>query len=142
MAPNPTSILLIDDDADFVATTRMVLESCDYRVTAALDGTEGLRLARQDPPDLIILDVIMPLKDGFTVCQELKQDPVLASIPVLMLTSFAERRGDADIPVSAGYGLEAEDYLAKPAPPSVLLARVERLLGRRRGRTDGGPGTS
>lgn len=139
MAGDPKRILLIDDDRDFVATTRMVLESCAYRVTAALDGAEGLRLARQDPPDLIILDVIMPFKNGFTVCEELKQDPALAAVPVLMLTSFAERRGDTDLPVSAGFGLEAEDYLDQPAPPGVLLARVERLLSRH-GRAEGGPG--
>lgn len=140
MAGDPKSILVIDDDADLVETTRMVLESCGYRVTSALDGVKGLLLARQDPPDLIILDVIMPFKDGFTVCEEIKRDPVLAGVPVLMLTSFAERRGDTDVSVSAGFGLEAEDYLDKPAPPDVLLARVERLLSRH-GRAEGGTGT-
>lgn len=140
MAGDPKSILLIDDDTDFVEATRMVLESRAYRVTVALDGVEGLRLARQAPPDLIILDVIMPFKDGFTVCEELKRDPVLTGVPVLMLTSFAERHGDAGVPVSAGFGLEAEDYLDKPAPPGVLLSRVERLLSRY-GRAEGGPGT-
>ncbi|MDI6771039.1 MAG: response regulator [bacterium] len=140
MAGDPKSILLIDDDADFVKATRMVLESRAYRVTVALDGVEGLRLARQAPPDLIILDVIMPFKDGFTVCEEMKRDPALAAVPVLMLTSFAERRGDTNLPVSAGFGLEAEDYLDKPAPPGVLLARVERLLSRH-GRAEGGTGT-
>ncbi|MBM3469255.1 MAG: response regulator [Armatimonadetes bacterium] len=139
MATDPKSILLIDDDADFVEATRIVLESRDYRVAVALDGVEGLRLARQARPDLIILDVIMPFKDGFTVCEELKRDPVLAEVPVLMLTSFAERHGDSGLPVSAGFGLEAEDYLDKPAPPGVLLSRVERLLSRY-GRAEGGPG--
>ncbi|MDQ7839993.1 MAG: response regulator [bacterium] len=140
MAGDPKHILLIDDDADLVEATRTVLESSAYKVTAALDGVEGLRLARQDPPDLIILDVIMPFKDGFTVCEEIKRDPALAAVPVLMLTSFADRRGDTDLPVSAGFGLEAEDYLDKPAPPGVLLARVERLLSRH-GRAEGGTGT-
>ncbi len=121
-------ILLIDDDPDFVATTRMVLERHGYAVASALDGTQGLEAARRDTPDLIILDVIMPAKSGFAVCEELKRDPVLARVPVLMLTSFAERGHETDVPVSAGLRLEAEDYLDKPAPPDVLVARVARLL--------------
>ncbi len=140
MAKTQERILLIDDDPDLVETTRTVLESRNYRVTAALDGVEGLRLAREDPPDLIILDVIMPFKDGFTVCEELKRDPVLSSVPVIMLTSFAERHGESGLPVSAGLSLEAEDYLDKPAPPGLLLERVEKLLARR-GRSEGGSET-
>ncbi|MBI4278275.1 MAG: response regulator [Armatimonadetes bacterium] len=124
-------ILVIDDDVDFVKATRMVLERHGYQVFAALDGVEGLQVARRERPDLIILDIIMPLQDGFTVCEELKRDPALADVPVLMLTSFAERGHETDLPVSAGLTLEAEDYLDKPAPPDVLLARVARLLARR-----------
>jgi two-component system alkaline phosphatase synthesis response regulator PhoP len=121
-------ILLIDDDPDFVATTRLVLERHGYAVSSATDGGTGLEAARRDPPDLIILDVIMPFKNGFTVCEELKRDPALARIPVVMLTSFAERHHETDVAVSTGMGLEAEDYLDKPAPPDVLIARVARLL--------------
>ncbi len=130
-------ILLIDDDPDFVETTRIVLERHGYVVTTALNGVEGLRVARESPPDLIILDVIMPFKDGFTVCEEMKRSPSLARVPVVMLTSFAERRGDSGVPVRSGMGLEAEDYLDKPAPPELLIARVRRLLSGQEG-TEGG----
>jgi len=86
-------ILLVDDDPDFVVATRVVLESNPYEVIVAYDGDEGLKKAREERPDLIILDVIMPMKDGFMVCQQLKKDPQLSSIPVLMLTAFSEKFG-------------------------------------------------
>jgi len=81
-------------------------------------------------PDLIILDIIMPTKDGFTVCEQLKGDPRFSKIPVLILTSFAEKKGETNIPVSEGLALEAEDYIDKPVPPDELLGRVEKMLKR------------
>ena len=121
-------ILLVDDDPDFVAATRVVLESKPYEVIVAYDGDEGLKKAREDRPDLIILDVIMPMKDGFMVCQQLKKDPQLSSIPVLMLTAFSEKFGETSVSLSQGLTLEAEDFIDKPVTPAELLLRVERLL--------------
>jgi two-component system alkaline phosphatase synthesis response regulator PhoP len=121
-------ILLVDDDPDFVAATRMVLESKPYKVIVAYDGDEGLKKAREERPDLIILDVIMPMKDGFMVCQQLKKDPQLSSTPVLMLTAFSEKVGESSVAVSQGLTLEAEDFIDKPVTPAELLLRVERLL--------------
>jgi two-component system alkaline phosphatase synthesis response regulator PhoP len=121
-------ILLVDDDPDFVAATRVVLESKPYNVIVAYDGDEGLKKARDERPDLIILDVIMPMKDGFMVCQQLKKDPQLSSIPVLMLTAFSEKVGETSVAVSQGLTLEAEDFIDKPVTPAELLLRVERLL--------------
>ena len=86
-------ILLIDDDADFAESTKIVLESKPYDVIVAHDGDKGLQKAKQENPDLILLDVIMPVKDGFTAAEQLKKDPDLSRIPVLMLTSFAARLG-------------------------------------------------
>ena len=121
-------ILVIDDDPVFVKATTAVLESKNYQVSAAFDGDEGLQKVQDEKPDLIILDIIMPTKDGFTVCEQLKGDPQLSKIPVLILTSFAERGGETNIPVSAGLTLEAEDYIDKPVSPDELLSRVERML--------------
>ena len=121
-------ILLVDDDPDFVAATRVVLESKPYEVIVAYNGDEGLKKAREDRPDLIILDVIMPMKDGFMVCQQLKKDPQLSSIPVLMLTAFSGKFGETSVSLSQGLTLEAEDFIDKPVTPAELLLRVERLL--------------
>lgn len=121
-------ILLIDDDVDFVESTKIFLESKPYEVIVAYDGDAGLRKAREEKPDLILLDVIMPVKDGFTAAEQLKKDPQLSKIPVLMLTAFAAVGGETSIPVSRGFTLETEDYIDKPVTPDELLARVEKHL--------------
>ncbi len=123
-------ILLVDDDVDFVESTKIILESKPYEVIVAYEGDEGLRKAREENPDLILLDVIMPVKDGFTAAEQLKKDPQLSKIPVLMLTAFTAVRGETSIPVSRGFTLEAEDYIDKPISPQELLARVDKHLKR------------
>ena len=121
-------ILLIDDDVDFVEATKTILESKPYEVIVAHEGDEGLQKAREGNPDLILLDVIMPVKDGFTAAEQLKKDPQLSKIPILMLTAFSSKRGETSIPVSRGFTLEAEDYLEKPISPEELLAKVAEHL--------------
>ena len=121
-------ILLVDDDADFVEATKTVLESKPYEVVVAIEGEDGLRKARSEKPDLILLDVIMPIKDGFTAAEQLKKDPALSKIPVLMLTSFSTKGPGTGIPLSRGLELEAEDYLEKPIDPKELLSKVEAYL--------------
>jgi len=123
-------ILLIDDDIDFVESTKIILESKPYEVIVAYNGDEGLQKAREENPDLIILDVIMPVKDGFTAAEQLKKDPQLGKIPVIMLTAFAAKGQQTSIPVSRGFTLEAEDYIDKPISPEELLARVAKHLKR------------
>ncbi len=122
-------ILVVDDDAVFVEATRTVLET-KYQVVAAFDGDEGLVAARKERPALILLDIIMPTKDGFHVCKQLKQDAQLAETPVIILTSFAQHHGETKIPVSAGLELEAEGYIDKPVSPDELLRQVAALLNR------------
>jgi CheY-like chemotaxis protein len=123
-------ILLVDDDADFVESTKTVLESKPYEVIVAVDGSEGLRKAREENPDLILLDVIMPVEDGFMAAEQLKKDPQLARIPVLMLTSYSSKGAGTSIPRSRGYELEAEDYIDKPVSPKDLLDIVAKHLKR------------
>ena len=121
-------ILLVDDDADFINSTRTVLETQPYQIIIASNGDEGLRKAREEKPDLILLDVIMPVKDGFTAAEQLKEDPELSKIPTLMLTAFSTKGRETSIPVSRGMSLETEDYLEKPVSPQELLSRVEKHL--------------
>ncbi|MCK4580074.1 MAG: response regulator [Dehalococcoidia bacterium] len=123
-------ILLVDDDEDFVEATKLVLESKPYEVVVAYDGDEGLAKARQERPDLIILDIIMPVKDGFNAAEQLKKAPELRDIPVLMLTSFSQKVGETSLSVSQGLTLDTEDYVDKPVSPEELLRRVEKLLKR------------
>ena len=121
-------ILLIDDDIDFVDATKTILESKPYEVIVAYEGDEGLRKAREENPALILLDVIMPIKDGFSAAEQLKKDPQLSKIPVIILTSYSARRAGTSIPVSRGLELEAEDYIEKPISPEHLLNLVEKYL--------------
>jgi two-component system alkaline phosphatase synthesis response regulator PhoP len=123
-----TKILLVDDDKDFVEATKMVLESKPYEVVVAYNGDEGLAKARKEKPDLIILDIIMPVKDGFSAAEQLKKDPALKKIPVIMLTSFSQKGGETSLSVSQGLALDADDYVDKPVAPQELLKRVQRLL--------------
>ena len=123
-------ILLIDDDLDFVEATRIVLESKPYEVIVSYDGDDGLRKAKEESPDLIILDVIMPVKDGFSTAEQLKKDAELKKIPVIILTSYAERGGGSSIAVSGGLTMETEDYIDKPVSPEELLRRVGKYLKR------------
>ena len=123
-------VLLIDDDPDFVEATRIVLESKPYEVIVAYDGDDGLRKARDESPDLIILDVIMPVKDGFSTAEQLKKDAGLKNIPIIMLTSYAEKGSGSSIAMSGGLAMETEDYIDKPVTPEELLKKVEKYLKR------------
>ena len=131
MSKTTFKILLIDDDLDFLNATETILKSnSSYEVITATDGNIGLQMAKDEKPDLILLDVIMPVEDGFTAAKKLKGDPQLQDIPVVMLTSFSQRVGETNLAVSQGMDLEAEDYIEKPVSPKELLQRVEKLLQR------------
>ena len=118
-------VLLIDDDPDFVEATRTVLESVPYKVVVAYDGNEGLAKAQEARPDLVILDVIMPMEDGFETLAKLRTDPNLAQVPVMMLTSLSN---GLDMALTSDTDVVVEDYIGKPIRPAELLRRVERLL--------------
>ena len=127
-------ILLVDDDRDLVEATKAVLESRSYQVIIAYDGDEGLEKVVEERPDLIILDVIMPKKNGFAVCKELKENPhyhFFSKIPVLMLTVYPDDREQAALSMQEGMIMEAEDYIQKPVSPEELLSRAEKLLKKR-----------
>jgi DNA-binding response OmpR family regulator len=122
-------VLLVDDDRDFVEATRTLLEE-KYEVEVAYDGDAGIAKAKEVKPDLIILDVIMPVEDGFTAAEEIARDPDLKNISLMLLTSFGSRMTkETEIPRSRGVDLVADDYVEKPVEPDALLANVQRLIG-------------
>jgi two-component system alkaline phosphatase synthesis response regulator PhoP len=121
-------ILLVDDDADFVESTKTVLESVPYEVIVAYEGNEGLQKAKTEKPDLVLLDIIMPVKNGFTAAEQFKSDPELSDIPVLMLTSYSSKGAGTAIPRDRGFSLDADDYIEKPITPKDLLAKVKEYL--------------
>lgn len=117
-------ILVIDDDADMVFLLRRLLESAGYSLAAASDGESGLKAFAELSPDLIILDVNLPLLDGLDVCRRLRSGSL---VPILMLSCHRE-----DYDKVVGLETGADDYLGKPFNPSELLARVNALLRRAR----------
>ena len=123
-------ILIVDDDPDMVEATSMILKSMHYDVVAAYGGVEGLEKAKAEKPDLIVLDVMMPDKDGYTVCKELKADPVLCEIPVLLLTAVVSYISTTRFSHQMGMETEADDYMDKPVEPIELAKRIEVLLSR------------
>ncbi len=123
-------ILLVDDDPDMVEAVATILESKRYRVAAAYGGIEGLEKAKTENPDLIVLDVMMPDKDGYTVCKELKADPELSKIPVLLLTAVVSHIPTTRYTQQMGIETEADDYLDKPVEPKELVKRIETLLAK------------
>jgi two-component system alkaline phosphatase synthesis response regulator PhoP len=86
---NKFNILIIDDDTDFITSTKIMLEYVGYNVMSASDGHEGLEKALEEKPDLIILDVMMPGKDGYSVCREIKENPRICNIPIVIVTSIS-----------------------------------------------------
>lgn len=117
------SILVIDDDHRMRRLLRLNLEQAGYRVTTAEDGTAGLDLAELDPPDLIMLDIMMPGIDGFACLERLRE---FSDVPVILLTAKGEERDKVH-----GLDLGADDYLTKPFGPAEMLARVRAVLRRR-----------
>lgn len=117
------SILVIDDDEIVCRIIRPILMNNGYSVLTALTGEEGLAIARQQKPDLILLDVILPKMKGREVCKELKAFPETAAIPVIFLTAK-----DSDDDVEAELAAGAQAHLTKPVDPRVLLATVRKIL--------------
>ena len=123
-------ILIVDDDPDILDALAMILESQNYEVITARDGVEGLANLKAEVPDLMILDLLMPKMDGFSVLKEL-QDPRWSkykSIPILILTSVREEASRRRYELETGLELGVDDYVEKPMPPEVLLERVEKLI--------------
>ena len=122
-------ILIIDDDADIVEATKIVLESKGYKVISANEGDAGYKKAEAERPDLIILDVMMKTKgQGFQVSYKLKNNPELSKIPILMLTSVGRETGFKFSKETDEDYLPVEELVEKPIKPKDLLLKVEKFL--------------
>lgn len=120
-----TRILAVDDDPTIGKLLTLVLTQSGYQVTVANTGEQALQLAAEHPPDLAILDVMLPGLNGYAVCRQLRQNPATNLLPILMLTAQGETRDKL-----AGFEAGADDYLTKPFEPSELAYRVKALLAR------------
>lgn len=117
-------ILIIEDDADIAAIERDYLELSGYQVSVCTDGTSGLSAALEQPFDLLLLDLMLPEVDGFTICRKVRE---VKDIPILMVTALGK-----DVDKIRGLGYGADDYIEKPFSPSVLVARVKAHLAQYR----------
>jgi two-component system alkaline phosphatase synthesis response regulator PhoP len=123
-------ILVVDDDPDLVESVTMILENKNHEVIQAYGGIEGLEKTKAEKPDAIILDVMMPDKDGYEVCKELKGDPEYSEIPILLLTAVVSQISSSTYTSRMGMETEADDYIDKPVEPGELAKLVERLLAK------------
>ena len=119
------TILIADDEANIVISLEFLMKREGFEVLIANDGEEAVRRIRADRPDLVLLDVMMPKKSGFEVCQEVKADPALQGVRILMLTAKGR-----DTEVAKGLALGADAYMTKPFSTRELVDRVRALLER------------
>lgn len=119
-------ILIIDDEPDFLEVTAFRLESSGYRVAKALNYEEAFASIEKERPDLVLLDLMMPGKDGYEVCNELKTREDTAGIPIILFT--AKQFQKSRLKANASF-LAADDYILKPFDPAELLAKIARFLG-------------
>lgn len=117
-------ILIIEDDEDIAAIERDYLELSGYQVSVCTDGASGLSAALEQPFDLLLLDLMLPEVDGFTICRKVRE---VKDIPILMVTALGK-----DVDKIRGLGYGADDYIEKPFSPSVLVARVKAHLAQYR----------
>jgi two-component system alkaline phosphatase synthesis response regulator PhoP len=121
-------ILVVDDEPDFAGIVQQNLEKEGFEVEVAYDGEEGLEKVKANPPDAIVLDVMMPGKDGYQVCAELKADEKFTEIPIILLTAVASHVTSTRYSHADGMRTEADDYLAKPASAEQITESIKGLL--------------
>jgi two-component system phosphate regulon response regulator PhoB len=119
------SILVVDDEPDILELVRFNLTRAGYQVLTAATGSEALTLLRTSRPDLVLLDLMLPDSSGTEICREIRNDPALKSLPVIMLTAKGE-----EVDRIVGFELGTDDYVTKPFSPRELVLRVKALLRR------------
>jgi len=125
-------ILVVDDDPDMRLAIASVLSSRSYQVIEACDGYEALKKLKEEKPDLMLLDLLMPGMDGFAVVKELRdsQKAGYPDVPVLVISSIREEASQRRYELELGRRPDVDDYIEKPIEPFVLLQRVEKLLSK------------
>jgi two-component system alkaline phosphatase synthesis response regulator PhoP len=126
MDPIHAKVLVADDEPHLLRLVKFRLEREGYQVLTAVDGESALQMARNEHPDLCVLDVMMPKRSGFDVLRELRSDDACAGMKVIMLTARAQDR-DVDV----GFSLGADDYITKPFSPQELRVRIGAHLSKR-----------
>ncbi|MFH1189093.1 MAG: response regulator [Candidatus Omnitrophota bacterium] len=117
-------ILIIDDEPDLVRVIEFKLEKAGYAVSSADNGGDGLKMAQNSRPDLILLDIRLPVMDGYEVCGAIKNNPDLKNIPVIFLTASAN-----NTVAEKTKELGADDYLVKPFDMGILLSKIAKFVG-------------
>ena len=121
------TILVVDDDPDFVAVATRVLQSADYEVVTAANGTQALAAMRQHRPDLVLLDIMMStILDGLNVSEEMQEDPDLKNVPIIMVSSIADTEYAAVFPTDGYVHMDA--WISKPIRPNDLLTKVKKYI--------------
>ena len=133
-SPASKKILIVEDERDILQLVKLYLEKEGFRTITASTGPEGLKQAKQEKPDLVILDLMLPEIDGLEICKRLRSAPETAMMPIIMLTAKAE---ESDTVI--GLELGADDYVTKPFSPKALIARVKALLRRLERKPEEGP---
>lgn len=121
-------ILVVDDEPDFAAIVQKNLKKEGFDVEIAYDGVQALKKIEANPPDAIVLDVMMPEKDGYEVCKELKESDEYSDIPIVMLTAVADHVASTRYSHADGMSMEADDYLPKPASAEDITDSLRALL--------------
>ncbi len=122
----PKTILIVDDEPNIVLSVEFLMKRAGHEVAIARDGQEALDMLSQTKPDLMILDVMMPRKNGFEVCSEVRANPELADLPILMLTAKGR-----EAEMKKGLSLGADAYMTKPFSTHELVTKVNEMLTQR-----------
>ena len=120
------SILVVDDEPNIVLSLEFLLKQAGFRVRTVANGEAALAAVAQEPPDLVLLDVMIPGRDGYAVCQEIRSNPAWRDMRIIMLTAKG-----GDIQREKGLSLGADEYVTKPFSTRELVERVRRMLDRR-----------
>ena len=116
-------VLIAEDEPSIVTSLEFLMRGCDYEVRVARDGEEALRLAEEFRPDVLLLDVMMPLCNGFEVCRRIRGNPATRGVRIVMLTAYGR-----DAEIERGLALGADAYITKPFSNKELMAKVRGLL--------------
>ena len=126
--PDNPKILVVDDDPDILDGILMILESQDYQLSTARDGVQCIDLLKEQVPDLLILDLLMPRMDGWGVIREVRSNPRYSKLPIMILNTVVEDASRRRYELETGHSMDIQAYIEKPAKPVELLELVEKLL--------------
>ena len=121
-------ILIVDDDPDILEGIITILETQDYDLATARDGKQCMAMIKEDIPDLLILDLLMPRMDGWGVIREMRSEPRFNRIPIMILTTVIEDASRRRYELETNMTMDVQDYVQKPVRPDELIRRVENLL--------------